>query len=57
MKVKICEGQQQCYEVQGMNGSDFMAWQSEGELVSDLRLPPFAARKLLASREKFLSAP
>ena len=57
MKVKICEGQQKCYEVQGMNGSDFMAWQSEGELVSDLRLPPFAARKLLASPEKFLSAP
>ena len=40
----------------GVNGSDLLAWQSEGELVSDLRLPPFAARKLLASREKFLSA-
>lgn len=40
----------------GVNGSDFLAWKSEGELASDLRLPPFAARKLLACRARFLAA-
>ena len=40
----------------GVNGSDFLAWKSEGELASDLRLPPFAARKLLACRAGLLAA-
>lgn len=40
----------------GVNGSDFLAWKTEGELAADLRLPPFAARKLLACRAAFLAA-
>ena len=40
----------------GVSGSDFMAWGTEDELVADLRLAPFTARKLLACRAKFLSA-
>ena len=39
-----------------MNGSDFLKWKTERELASDLRLPPFAARKLLACRAQFLAA-
>ena len=39
-----------------VNCSDFLAWKSEGELASDLRLPPLAARKLLACGEGFLAA-
>ena len=40
----------------GVNGSDFLKWKTERELASDLRLPPFAARKLLACRAQFLAA-
>ena len=40
----------------GVNGSDFLEWKTERELASDLRLPPFAARKLLACRAQFLAA-
>ena len=39
-----------------MNGSDFLKWKTERELANDLRLPPFAARKLLACRAQFLAA-
>ena len=40
----------------GVSGSDFMAWSTEDELVADLRLAPFTARKLLTCRARFLSA-
>ena len=37
--------------VAGVGGSDFMAWGTEDELVADLRLAPFTARKLLFSND------
>ena len=40
----------------GVNGSDFLAWKTEGELAADLRLPPFVASKLLACRTKLMGA-
>lgn len=40
----------------GVNGSDFLSWTNESDMANDLRLTPFAARKLLACREKFLLA-
>ena len=39
----------------GVNGADFLAWRSAAELVADLVVTPFTARKVLACRDKFLA--
>ena len=39
----------------GIDWSDFLAWTSPEDLVADLRVLPFTAKKLLACREKFLA--
>ena len=42
------------FRTSGVSGSDFLAWTDANSLATDLRLTPFAARKLLACRAKFL---
>ena len=39
----------------GVSGTDFLAWGTAAELQVDLRLAPFTARKLLATRDAYLS--
>ena len=39
----------------GVTGADFLAWRSAAELVADLVVTPFTARKVLACRDKFLA--
>ena len=39
----------------GVNGADFLVWGTPAELQADMRLAPFTARKLIASRVVFLA--
>ena len=41
-------------QANSVNGSDLLLFQSAEQLVEDLRLTPFAARKVLALRTTFL---
>ena len=41
-------------QANSVNGSDLLLFQSAEQLVKDLRLTPFAARKVLALRTTFL---
>ena len=45
-----------CY-ANGVNGADLDAWQDEATVEHELRVTPFAARKLLAARARFLAPP
>jgi hypothetical protein len=38
----------------GVNGSDFLVWTSAAEVVTDVHVPPFTAKKLLACRAQYL---
>ena len=40
----------------GVAGKDFLAWGTAAELQADLRVAPFTAKKLLASRDAYVSA-
>ena len=39
----------------GVSGKDFLSWGAPAELQSDLHLAPFTAKKLLATRDAYLS--
>ena len=39
----------------GVNGADVLAWRSAAELVADLVVTPFTARKVLSCRDEFLA--
>ena len=38
----------------GVAGADLMAWTAASALQADLKITPFAARKVLAARDQFL---
>ena len=40
----------------GVNGSDFLVWTSATEIVTDVHVPLFTAKKLLACRAEYLGA-
>ena len=39
----------------GVNGKDFLAWATATEAQADLRISPFTAKKLIATRDAYLS--
>ena len=49
-------GPAEAMRASGVAGVDFLAWNSAGEVQVDVRLTPFAARKVLAARDEFLAS-
>ena len=47
-------GPAEALRMSGVAGSDLLAWDTAAELQADLRLSPFAARKVLAARDRYL---
>lgn len=50
------EALSQTLRANGVNGSDFLAFEDAAEAARDLKLSPFAAKKLIRLRETFLRA-
>jgi len=51
---KDLRGSAEALRVSGVAGADLLAWDTASELQADLKLTPFAARKVLATRDAFL---
>ena len=56
-KSMDAEGLSRNLEQNSVNGSDLFAFQAANELQADLRVTPFAARKILDLRRQFLEGP
>lgn len=51
---KDLRGPAEALRVSGVAGADLLAWSTASELQADLKLTPFTARKVLATRNAFL---
>ena len=48
------QGPADAFKNAGVNGADFLAWATATELQADLRIAPFTAKKLIATRDAYL---
>ena len=54
LTTKDLRGPAEVLRASGVAGADLLAWDTATELLVDLKLTPFAARKVLATRDAFL---
>ena len=54
LTTKDLRGPAEVLRASGVAGADLLAWDTATELQVDLKLTPFAARKVLATRDAFL---
>ena len=49
-------GPAEAFRASGVAGADLLAWSTAGEVQADLKITPFAARKVLAARDDFIAS-
>ena len=54
LSSKDLRGPAEAMRASGVAGVDLLAWRGAAELQADLKLTPFAARKVLAVRDELL---
>ena len=50
------QGPAEAFRASGIAGADLLAWSTADEVQADLKITPFAARKVLAARDDFLAS-
>ena len=56
LAVRDLCGPAEAMRASGVAGADLLAWGNASEVQVDVRLTPFAARKVLAARDEFLAS-
>lgn len=56
LALRDLRGPAEAMRASGVAGIDLLAWSTAGEVQADLKLTPFAARKVLAARDELLAS-
>ena len=56
LALRDLRGPAEAMRASGVAGIDLLAWSTASEVQADLKLTPFAARKVLAARDELLAS-